>query len=162
MVIRHLLIQHEKKKQQQEIDDLALAPYREYLDEAIESALVQEREDRASNLSRRRRPRISLAKAIVKLPTKSLGALEDRFWDARFEKRFAERFRHEFLDWLRTAEPYLESHEPRKLVQHFAKLFDDPIQMAYERGVQAGREELRNEQANARGGQNRLPKDGQG
>ena len=150
MVLRHLYIQHENKKRQQEADDRELAPYQDYLDEAIERVLAQERAILAPRREVGRRPQISLAKALVKLPLKSIQELDDRIWDLRREKRLADQFRREFLDWLRTTKPYVVSHDPQEHVQRFSKTFKGPFQKAREEGIREGRRIAREEREAAK------------
>ena len=138
MVLRDWYIQHENKKRQKEVDDRDLAPYQEYLNEAIERAWAQEREILGRREERRRRPRISLAEALVKLPIKSLGSLEDRFWDVQREKRRADQYRREFLHWLRTTKPHLGLHDPQEQVQRFSEIYKTPFLKAYEEAYQQG------------------------
>ena len=88
--------------------------------------------------------------ALVKLPFKSLGALEDRFLEVRREKRLADQFRREFLHWLRTTKPYLESHDPQEHVQRFSKTFKGPMRKAREEGYREGRRIAREEQEASR------------
>ncbi len=150
MVLRHLYIEHDNKKRQQEADDRELAPYQDYLDEAIERALAQEREILEPRGERMPRTQISLAKALVKLPIKSLGALEDRFLEVRREKRLKNQFRREFLHWLRTTKPHLASHDPQKHVRRFADIYKTPFRKAYEEGYREGRRIWREEQEASR------------
>ena len=149
MGLRHLYIEHDNKKRQQEADARELVPYQEYLDEAIERALAHEREILAPRGERTPRPQISLAKALVKLPIKSLGALEDRFLEVRREKRLKDQFRRKFLHWLRTTKPYLDSHDPQEHVRRFSEIYKGPILKAYEEGYEEGREESRRNRAAA-------------
>ena len=145
MVLRYLYIQHENKKRQQEVDDRELAPYQEYLDEAIERALAQEREILTPRGERKRRPQISLAKALVKLPIKSLQEFDNRLWIARREKRLKDQFRREFLHWLRTTKPHPDSHDPQEHVNRFDGKFEWPILNAYEEGIIEGHRSAREE-----------------
>ena len=150
MVLRHLYIEHDNKKRQQEADARELVPYQEYLDEAIERALAHEREILAPRGERTPRPQISLAKALVKLPIKSLGAVENRFLEVRREKRLKDQFKRKFLHWLRTTKPHLESHDPQEHVQRFAKTFKGPMRKAREEGYREGRRIAREEQEASR------------
>lgn len=142
MVLRHLYIQHENKKRQQEIDDRELAPYQDYLDETIERALARERAILTPKRGRNQRSRISLAEALVKLPLKSMQELDNRLWLARREKRLADQFRREFLEWLRTTKPNPDAHDPQERVRLFARKFKWPILNAYEQGRRDEREAL--------------------
>ena len=154
MVLRDWYIQHESKKRQQEADDRELAPYADYLDEAIERVLAKEREIRAPRRERTRRPQISLAKALVKLPTKSLEALVDRHWKGQREKHLADQFRREFLNWVRTTKPHLDSSDPQEHVRRFSESYKTPLikayEEAYQQGVAQGLAEVRRERATAR------------
>ena len=158
MVLRYWYIQHENKKRQKEVDDRDLSPYQEYLNEAIERAWAQEREILGRREERRRRPRISLAEALVKLPIKSLGSLEDRFWDVQREKRRADQYRREFLHWLRTTKPHLGLHDPQEQVQRFSEIYKTPFlkayEQAYQQGLAQGLAEARRDRATADGQNN--------
>ena len=149
MVLRYWYIQHENKKRQQEADARELAPYLDYLDEAIERMLAQERAVLARRRARRRHIQISLLEALVKLPLKSLETLESRFWEAQYPKTLADELKREFRDWLRTTKPYLDSHDPQEHVRRFSEIYKGPILKAYEEGYEEGREESRRNRAAA-------------
>ena len=143
MVLRDWYIQHESKKRQEEADARELAPYRDYLDEAFEHALDQERAILKGSRSKRPRRRISLAEALIKLPLKSIQDVENRFWEAQRGKDLDDQFRREFLNWLRTTKPHLGPHDPQERVQRFSETFKGPVREAYEEGYGAAREEMR-------------------
>ena len=98
MVLRDWYVYRENRKRQEEADARELTPYQDYLDEAIERALAQERALLARRRARRRRAQISLLEALVKLPLKSLETLESRFWKAQYPKTLVDEFKREFLD----------------------------------------------------------------
>ena len=150
MVLRYWYIQHENKKRQQEADARELAPYLDYLDEAIERMLAQERAVLARRRARRRHIQISLLEALVKLPLKSLETLESRFWEAQYPKTLADELKREFRDWLRTTKPYLDSHDPQEHVRRFAKTFKGPMRKAREEGYREGRRIAREDQEASR------------
>ena len=155
MVLRDWYIQHEAKKRRQEAVDAELAPYRDYLEAAFERAMEKQREILARSRGRRRRPQISLAAALVKLPIKAIGELEGRYWKGQREKQDADRFKREFLNWVRTTEPHLDSRDPQEHVRRFSESYKTPLVKAYEEAYQQGRAQgladARRERAAARG-----------
>ena len=98
MVLRDWYVYRENRTRQEEADTRELTPYQDYLDEAIERMLAQERTILARRRARRRRAQISLLEALVKLRLKSLETLESRFWEAQYPKTLVDEFKREFLD----------------------------------------------------------------
>ena len=143
MVLRDWYIHRANTKRQEEADARELAPYQAYLDKAIKRLLAEERTIRVHRRGRTRHPQISLVKALLKLPSKSLGALEDRFWEARYPKNTANHFKRAFLEWLRTPNPPIVSHDPQEHVRRFSEIHKTPFLKGYEEGYRQGREEAR-------------------
>ena len=145
MVLRHLYIQHENKKRQQEADAAELAPYADCLNHEFERLLRQEREILERHSARRRRVRISLAKALLKLPVKSISELDHRFWEKRHRKHRADQFRLGFLGWIRRINPPDGRENPSKYVRIYAQNNKGPLLEAYEKGLEEGRRIAREE-----------------
>lgn len=150
MVLRDWYIHRANTKRQEQSDACELAPYQEYLDEAIDRLLARERTIRVHHLGRTRRPQISLAQTLVKLPIKSLSALEDRFCEARYSKNTADQLRRAFLEWLATTKPHLDSPDPQEHVRRFSEIHKTPFLKGYDEGYREGGEAARRNRATQR------------
>ena len=155
MVLRHLYIQHENNKRQQEADAAELAPYLDSLNREFERLLRQEREISERHSAKRRRAQISLATALLKLPIKSIRELDHRFWEKRHRKYRADQFRIGFLAWIRRIKPPDGPENPSKYVRIYGQNNKGPLLEAYEKGLEEGhriaREELETSRTKLKG-----------
>ena len=155
MVLRHLLEKRDARKERE--DELAaeLAPYEGYLHQEFERMLAEEREILERHRANGSRAEITLATALLKLPIKSLSAIDDRFRNRRIRKSRAVQFRRQFLEWLWRTTPSEVCDDPLKLVLQYHREHKGPLLEAYEKGFERGRQLLREQQGRHRSENNR-------